>query len=275
MRPRRFPVLLLLAVGVAARADDGILYSFGAPKLMHGESTVRMVREFVSAKVYTAHADVYCRFVIRNDGPPVNARIGFPDGSDHIYEDGETPGPDMEDFRSRVDGNPVSTRVESPQAGSAQARFYHVKTVHFGPRQTRVIEDWYRGALSGGATDAVLAARKGGHEGLYAMEFEYVMESGGSWKGNISEATMRVDFMQKQVQHLHAVPQAQFGSPEQPIMLKRLPRKNVVSWAGFSKPTVSGNRMVFRRRNFKPTEKDNVYLIFDWRRFNDSPWTKK
>jgi len=268
MRLRLFFALFALAAAVAARADDGILYFFGAPELMHGESSIRMVREFVSAKVYKHHADVYCRFVLRNNGLPVDARIGFPDGSDHSYEDDQTPTPDLKHFRSRVDGKLVATRIEISPTSSEEIPLYHVKTVHFGSRQTRIVEDWYRGELSGGGTHTLVPMDKAGQEDLYVSQFEYKLQTGGSWKGNISKATLQVEFMEKNLRHIRTIPEAQFGMPEESTKLNRLPLNRVI-WSGFAKPKASGNRMIFERKNFKPSVGDDVQLTFDWRRYGD------
>lgn len=273
MRFQLLAALGVLVISSVARADDGILYKFGAPKLMHGESSIRMVSEVVTAKVYHDHADVHCRFVFRNGGGgPVDARIGFPDGSDLSGEDGGKPTPDLKNFRSRVDGRATATRVESATDGDG-APLYHVKTVHFGAGQTHVVEDWYTGALSGGGTSTLVPKGKGEQENLYVSEFEYVMESGGSWKGNIGEATVQVDFVQKSLRHLKPIPETQTGPPERNTKLNLLPSNGVI-WSAFCKPQVHGRRMVFHRKDFKPTDNDNVYLTFDWHRYGDSRWSK-
>jgi len=263
----------MVVAAACAEADDGIPYRFGAPRLMHGESNIRMVLEFVSADVFRDHADVHCRFVLANDGPPVDARIGFPGGSDNSYDDGSSPKPSLEHFRSAVDGKPVSTRVEFSSTGSGQAPLYHAKSVHFAMHQTRVVEDWYTGDLSGGGTNTLVSSRKNGQENLYVSQFEYVMGSGGSWKGNILQATVVVRFMEPRFRHLQGFPESQFGPPLQSTRLNRLPREGVI-WAGFATPGLDGNGMTFQRTNFKPTDRDNVHLWFDALPFNDSIWSR-
>ncbi|MHB8637905.1 MAG: hypothetical protein ACYC96_15690 [Fimbriimonadaceae bacterium] len=271
MRLRALFVPLGLLLGASGQADDGILYYYGAPKLMRGECAIRMVSEVVTAKVYRDHTTVRCRFVFRNGGAPVEARIGFPDGSDQV-EDGGLPAPHLANFRSNVDGKRVPTTLQrSPVAGDAP--LYHVKTVHFGALQTRVVEDSYSAALSGGGTSTIIRWRGKQPDNLYMSQFTYVMASGGSWKGNISHATVRVTFMEENLRHLVALPESQVGPPEDCKTLNRLPRNGVI-WAGFARPKVVGNRMTFDRRNFKPTANDDIRLTFDWRRFADSIWSK-
>ena len=280
MRPagRHQLVLLALASSTWAIADDGILYTSGAPRLMHGESNIRMVREKVTAKVYRKYSDVHCRFVFKNEGPATDARIGFPDGRDIGFEEGDKPYFSLEHFRSAVDGRAVALKMEvsgvqpgGGYVGDYEAPVYHVKTVHFAKGQTRIIEDWYRSAHSGGATNSMTQK---GDDNLYISQFEYVMASGGSWKGNIDEAVVEVRFMEKSLRHLRTVAESEFGDVTESKKLSSLPRGRVI-WSGYSQPKAYGNRVIFKKYNFKPTAKDNISLTFDWLPFKESAFGSK
>lgn len=266
-------VLSVLTTSTCAFADDGILYTSGAPRLMHGESNIRMIRERVTANVYRKYSDVHCRFVFKNEGPATDARIGFPDGPEIGFEVGDKPYYSLENFRSAVDGQSVIPKIEvtgvKPEGGYVadyKAPVYHVKTVHFAKGQTRVVEDWYRSRHSGGATNS---KTKKGDDNLYVSQFTYVMASGGSWKGNISEAIVDVSFMEKPLRDIRTIAESQFGDVTESINLGSLP-KNRVIWSGFIQPRAKGNRVIFERHNFKPTAKDNITLTFDWLPFRES-----
>jgi len=270
MTRRILLVIAILTLPIGALADDGVLYYYGAPRLMHGESRIRMVSEVVSARVYRDHADVHCRFEFQNDGAATMARIGFPDGNDHDFEDDEPPTAHLKNFRSTVDGKPDALKIEinaSPKSGPFHV--FHVKSVRFALGQKHVIEDWYRAPLSGGGTNSIVTSPHGGQENLYVSQFTYIMASGGSWHGNIGGAVLQVEFMEKNFQNLRLVNQKAIGNPINSTTLARLTGNNVI-WSGFVTPTASGNRLTFKRQNFKPTAKDDVSLTFDWLRFDDS-----
>jgi hypothetical protein len=255
---------ILLGIGAlclmaCAWSDDGILYFYGTPELMHGESRIRMVSEVVTARVCRDHADVHCRFVFHNDGGAMSARIGFPDRYEPPPEGDEKPRPSLKNFRSTVDGRVVAVRFEDN---------YHSKRVRFRKGQTRVIEDWYGAPLSGGGTNSIAA---GGHENLYIAQFTYIMASGGSWHGNIGDATMTVEFMETKLQKVQPIDQRVFGDVVEYTKYASLP-PNMVIWSGFAVPQAVVNKLIFKRHNFKPTSKDDICLTFDWQKYFESHW---
>jgi hypothetical protein len=247
---------LKLLVGLAlapvfAHADDGILYIAGPPELMKSGAKIRMVSEFVLAKVRSTHAKVYCRFVLRNEGGATTARIGFPDGSDHDKE-GDDPDdkPLLKKFRSVVDGKPV--RLSIQKSGSEDPfAFYHVKNVRFAAHQTLVIEDWYEQPLDEGATDSA----------TYIKSFSYTMVSGASWKGLIHKAEVKVCFTNPILKKPAPVELDNCGEVYGMKNLKRMP-KNRVFYSGFSKAAVIPHGVVFRARNLKPVQQSNIQVAF-------------
>ena len=219
------------------------------------------------------YSDVYCRFVFKNDGTAIDARIGFPDGPDRGFEEGEKPYFSLEHFRSCIDGKAVSLRMEVAGHDSEGGRLadydapvYHVKSVHFAKGQTRIIEDWYRTDHSGEGTNSMT---KKGDENLYISLFTYVMASGGSWNGNIGEAVVDVRFMEKKFRHLRTIAESEFGDVFESKKLNSLPKDRVI-WSGYYQPAAHENRVIFEKRNFKPTMKDNISLAFDWLPFKES-----
>ncbi|MBS1717898.1 MAG: hypothetical protein JSS72_09230 [Armatimonadetes bacterium] len=265
-------VALLLALAACMVADDGVLYEFGAPRLMKGHPSIRMVQEFVRAKVLPPNkhhrkefawpsAKVYCRFVFRNDGPATTVKIGFPDICTNREEEDTTP--DLMNFHSEVDGQPVGIRYESGES----IQGFHVKHVHFGRHQTRVIEDWYEAPLSGGATNTHIK-----DDLMHIRQFHYVMFSGGSWKGPIGRATVVIDFLGFGSKTLSLRPASEFSRDESGAFgYEHWDQINpsTLVWAGFAKPKLKGHRIEFRRTNFKPTEADDIDLFF-----RDEIWDK-
>jgi hypothetical protein len=247
--------LVLSVVGIA-NGDDGILYFQGMPHLLSGKCPVRMVQEYVHAKIGPRSARVYCRFVFRNEGDTVRLRIGFPDGNSHDGEDpGSKPSPSLRSFRSVIDGQPVATSV---QRGTGYP-FFHVKSVTFHRRQTRIAEDWYEVPLDVSATDSPIRAQSTNN--YYIQGFGYTMASGRSWKGPIGKATVRVAWLRADLRHPKPIAWAKFGDPGAFTRWARLPKGTVI-YSGFARPTVAPSSLVFRRRNFEPTRGSDIYLSF-------------
>jgi hypothetical protein len=240
----------------SCRADDGILYYQGIPQLMSGRTHIRMVQEFVLAKIGRKRARVYCRFVLRNEGKTSKARIGFPDGNDHDGEFTDVPTkPSLHNFRSSVDSHPISTHIMK----GMDYPFFHVKTVWFRPRQTRVVEDWYDVPLDESATDMVAGDK--GQASYYVQGFRYIMASGGSWYGPIGRATVRITWLRPEMRRSMPVSLAKFGDPGASKQWDRLP-KNLVIYAGFSVPKVSARSISFYRSNFEPSRHSDIDLTF-------------
>ncbi len=259
---------LLVFLGIStALADDGALFDLGAPRMMHGESSIRMVREYVHATTHRDYSHVYCRFVFKNEGPAANVRIGFPDGNEQGFEEGNERYPAFSHFVSTVDGRVVRTRVEITKTEQIAPTF-HVKTVRFAKGQTRVIEDWYDCPFGGGATSTKPAVDK---EIFYNSCFQYTMESGASWKGTIGSAVVEVEFLAKALSQPKLIPNSESINPRETTRIGPIP-KNWVAWSAFAIPHLRGRVVRFSRRNFKPTKNDNVVLWFDWAPYEKSHW---
>lgn len=241
-----------------ARADDGVLYERGGPRLMKGNGTIRMVQEFVRAKVGTVAAKFYCRFVLKNEGPGTVARIAFPDGAMPDDDPDASPSAVLKHFRSCVDGAPV--RTETRRADAKESfQLFHMKTVRFSRHQTRVVEDWYESPLDDGATSTF---------NWYVRGLRYVMSSGGSWKGKIDKATVQIEFLTRRLVNPHPEPLDEIGDEYGFRHWDRVPR-NYVYWGGFAQPYRQGRSLIFRRRNFKPDENSNIHLAFGARKWGE------
>jgi hypothetical protein len=169
-----FIFCLALALGPAARADDGAVRGVGgAVQLMQGHPSVRMVSEVV--RIQVPEARVSARFVFHNDGPPVTVEMGFPEegGGDIALLDTHFQG-----FRSYVDGKRVAVRRVVASQGNSY-RYWWVKRVRFGRGQTRVVENRYIGGQGGMSSGD--------------RWFNYILQSGASWKGPIGRARIICD----------------------------------------------------------------------------------
>jgi hypothetical protein len=183
----RLLVLLSLSLGAlaSAMADDGAMQGAGGTlEAMAEHPSVVMERMDVEIEVFPpwpgseGYGDVDCAFVFRNSGKATKVRMGFPEeGWGNISVDRPQG---FVRFATWVDGKPAATRVEGFRASERDSSWkrWRVKAVQFGAGQKREVRVRYRGRL--------------GEDSLGGTFFVYRVGSGGSWKGPIGQARVRV-----------------------------------------------------------------------------------
>ena len=257
---------LLLNLSTPA-LDDGAIVLGGAPVLMKGHPTVRMVAERVYIQITKRNQTVDAWFAFKNEGPARTVTMGFPDigagsyATEQYEKDDEAKrkrrkSPNFEmlsGFRSWVDGEEVRTRLVR---GDDPAESFHVKTVRFARNGWRNVHVSYTCPLGLGATSS----------GGYIFEASYMLHTGSSWKGSIGSVTVVFDF--KNGQHrpydLRRVP-ATLSSGYESRNWRMYP-KNKVLFLGFSNPTRNGSTVTFRGREIEPKELEGVRLYFGFRK---------
>jgi hypothetical protein len=252
---------------VAVRADDGILSWGGNPHLLHGETTVRMASEHVEITIkkkgYHGTVFVDAKFVFQNTGGPCDVRIGFPDKGEGALEteyglnksdaldkhEKVAPFSALEDFQSWVDGQHQKTEIVDADSKDEVAS-WHVKVVHFGDHQKRVIRDSYDEMLGGGATNSWYNKLTT----VYIWEAAYEMDTGASWKGPIGKATVVVNapFRVRRVLRV---------SPREEDIWNRI-GKGTMCYSGFAKPHAHGHTLIFTRSNFKPDISSDIHVYW-------------
>lgn len=251
--------------------DDGALTSSGAPKLLSAHATVRMVREEVDITIGEKTAKVRCKFWFKNAGPGTTVRIGFPEKADGAYD--TQHGEDLEDaertgkparlynqltgFRSWVDGKEAKTKLIASKDGDPYAS-YHVKEVPFKKGQSRLVVDEYTQPVGGGITNT----QQSGNRGLH--EFGYVLKSGASWHGPIGDVWVTARFNRKNMgKHLVAASELTIGkeSAFEYDHWDKIPTNHVYYLAPV-KPQVTGNALIFHKKNWKPNM--DLHVAFDF-----------
>lgn len=217
-------IVCFLCSGLVAQADDaGVRGVGGAVEPLDQHPSIRMVREKVHIILGPTTASVRCEFVFKNEGPAITAKIGFPERN---YGDSAHPikSSDLKSFRSWVDGRSVKTKlVPSANKGDEQEyEAWHVKDVHFSRGQTRVIVDQY--------------ATEYGGDSMGGIFLNYILKTGGNWKGTIGEALITVDASQL-ANYWRVTPMDPKGS------------------------TVKGSKITWLLKDFEPS--DNVYIYIE------------
>ena len=181
MTRRMLPLIVLIfAASALALADEAAIQGIGgAIRPMREHPSVAMERMEVNADIWPRYARVDCRFVLRNTGPAITVRMGFPEQSElwvrHAFV-GFTR------FATWVDGRHRRTRVEGttlePGDDLNGWQRWRVTRVGFGPHQTRRVRVRYEAPLS--------------EELMGGRVFRYVISTGASWKGPIGFARVRI-----------------------------------------------------------------------------------
>jgi hypothetical protein len=171
--------IFLAAFCRAAVADDAAMSGEGGTmELMSPEHpSISMVSEVVRID-HLPYGHVHAHFVFQNTGPACTVQMGFPGSSG-----GDGPeSPRLSHFRSWVDGQPVPVAFRNGPVDSDVAHSvtcWYIKSVHFGPNETRTVDDEYVDGGGSGAND----------ERMYG----YVLMTGASWHGPIEAGTIIVD----------------------------------------------------------------------------------
>lgn len=264
MKSFSFSALLLL-LGTVAMANDGGISLGGSPGLVNGHPSVRMEKEVIRMTVGEQSVTVDCRFTFTNHGPATTVRMGFPDyglGANDPYEERNTewdktkPVSVYTSFRSWVDGKRAPTELVRSKV---ENQAWQAKMVTFDQGQTREVRDLYTMPLGGGVFDSAGSISEAG----------YVLHTGASWHGSIGSTLVVVTFNRKDMPGpLRAI----YGKSVEDIMSGKVgspASKNEVICAGPGNPTASGKTLTFKRTNWIPTESDDIYLFFNYRRMND------
>jgi len=248
------PWLLLL--------DDGNLTRGGAPVLLAGHASVRMLSERVDLWVDSKNVKVRCNFTFVNDGPKTQVRMGFPDDDDIRYtneQDRNRAIPCLENFKSWVNGKRVPTR---PDWNKETLEVWHVKTVTFPAHGTVQVRDEYSHPIGGGATTYMDYADPG------CDMVSYVLWTGASWKGTIGTCDVRFHFKLPGVKKIKAVSfasvSASGGTKNDEKVAVLIPRGTVVYEGPAQKPIVEGTTVRWMLKDFKPKSTDNPILTFNY-----------
>jgi hypothetical protein len=242
--------LCLLLLPAASHANDGWFVYLGSEKSLRPHPSVRMVKEYITIDVGDRCAWVTCTFWFRNSGPATTVKMAYPDESSSSM-DGQ-PYSQLREFRSWVDGARVPTQFKLLDRNG-----YQIKTVRFARDAARQVVNRYRVPLG-------LVASRGQ---VYVQDLGYTFSTGASWKGKIGRGELVVRFRGRfQPTRLLPTKTLEQDGP------RSFWRNNLTSlfWKGPS-GTLSGNQYRIVRRDWRPTEADNVVLQFrpftiDWDR---------
>jgi hypothetical protein len=254
-------ILTFCGAARQARANDGGISFGGSPRLLTGHPSVSMQSEIVRMRIGEEKVTVDCTFIFQNQGPACTVRMGFPDqgqGADDPDEEGvhNPPTSAFDTFKSYVNGKPISTKLVRSQ----QSIFWHTKTVSFPANSHVVIRDVYTTSVGAHIEE----------KGSVHLA-NYILHTGASWHGPIGRSEVIITFQSKHISApLRPVPV--HYAPEvvrrQYLVNKKIETTDWnkvtgrVYYVGPCAPTAHGNSLRFVRTNWRPTERDDIYLAF-------------
>jgi len=243
-------LVCLFCIGLG---DNAALTTGGQPKMMSSHKSIEMQSEVVDLTVHWNRVDTTCSFVFVNDGAACKVRMGFPDFGMWAYaEPAKKPTTMFTRFQSYVDGKPVPTKLE---LGAEPGEQWQVKTVAFAKDGKRVVREVYSTAVGGvsiSQTEAWGVA-------------SYLVHTGASWKGNIGKATIRVTFApDSQVATPLDLLNGDFEKTKPDVISAQVAKPGGVAATGPCQPTMSGRTLTFERSNWRPSLKDDIYVVFKY-----------
>jgi hypothetical protein len=218
--------------------------------MLDSHPSVSMQSEVVKLVVHWNRVETEADFVFLNSGKACNVKMGFPDFGLWAYAyPRKKPETMFTSFRSYVDGKPVKTVLV---LGKGHGEQWQTKTVAFPANGKRIVREAYTTDLGGAAVD----------KRPWAFVC-YLLHTGASWKGNIGTATILVTFApDSEVAAPLDVLIADAATSTPKSIADHLAKPGGVLVMGPTKPTVDGRTLKFETQNWRPTERDDVYVGF-------------
>ncbi len=243
----RVLAFLILAIAAIASADDAYWVTVGTVGSMGKSKDIRMVSEEVRIKLHDHSMSVRASFDFKNDGKAQTVTMAFPEGIADAKKRDQSDTIAITKFHSWVNGKEVSVTRKALGDGTATGNYTAVwlKQVSFAARGKRHVVCEYE-------------ANYGEGEGW--IQTYYILRSGATWKGNIGDCKMYVDW-----NDLHDQGPPKFESSLYPLF-----RYSELHTVGFAKPfkdnekwrndrplkprRVDGKSAFLEFKNFEPTE---------------------
>lgn len=239
--------LALALLTSPALANDGEFYGAGATVYPVTNGAISMDTETLVIEqrgplsTYVDHWLVNVRYeFVNTTDAPVTVQMGFPEHCQRTVDDMEVESPSckkpaIRDFTARIDEQPVKVTIKTPKKGEAGALpgtvFDRVHTfpVSFKAKERVVVEHSYthRGRITSPM-----------HSGI-----DYILRTGGLWKGPIRDFDMRIVLKGKWGE---IIDENEEG--------KRLPKPTFEGWQGGT------YQMRWQLKDFTPTA-DVAFLL--------------
>jgi hypothetical protein len=232
--------LLLASVAPYAAAATDPLPIIGAqPRMLGSRQNVSIESEMVKLAVHGDRVETDCRFVFANHGGACDVNIGFPDLGATVHDT----------FQCFVSGKSVKTnRV----AGVTPEDCSLCENVAFDAHGKKLVRVVFTAPLSPEPVSE------------HSSEATYQFPVNASWPGKIGRANISVVI--EPDTHVAAPLHMMFGDLStgtgQNACVEQLQKKGGIAVMSSLRPVVHGRTLLFVRKNWQPTDLDNVQVVF-------------
>jgi hypothetical protein len=262
-------ILFVIFFGVfstPAWADAARISAGGAVHQMHGDGTVSMESEIVRIKISDHLQKVDCIFNFKNNGPASCVRIGFPDFTnmpDPTSKETLTNlKPTFLTYQCYVEDKESKSKLvpsDDDYGGDDDVKLWHASDVQFPANSSVTVHCSYSQLPDLSPTSMQEPIRQ------FIKVTRYILQTAASWEGPVKQADIYVTF------DTDVAPK-----PIELVSLQELMKSKVKSektfWDAASihtvcysasvTPSVDGQELHFTLINFRPTEKDDIVVLY-------------
>lgn len=164
-------------------SDDSYMGGVGGTLKPQNSEDIVMQEEVVNITLSRKGAKVECVYVFHNTSSAQTVVMGFPG----ILGEEESP---VKKFKAYVNGKPVKVeKKEISEEGDNQTyRIWYTHKVSFKAGETKVVKNTFLSPYSG----VPVGTLPGTNESFVINYFEYILETGNTWKGKIGKVKINV-----------------------------------------------------------------------------------
>lgn len=259
-------VLMLLAFGTPAQGDAARISAGGAAHQMHGDGTVSMASEIVRIKISDHLQEVDCIFNFENNGSACSVRMGFPDFTNMpdltSKETATNLKPAFLTYKCYVDGKETPSVLvpeDGDYGGEDDIKLWHTTKVQFPANSKVTVRDCYSQLPDLSPTDMDPPIQK------FIKVTRYILQTAASWHGPVKRADVFVTFdknVAPEPIELTSVHELMNSNPKSAKAWWNKESKHTVCYSASVKPSVAGQELHFTLIDFRPTEKDDLLLLY-------------
>lgn len=259
-------LILCAPFGTPVLADAARISAGGAAHQMKGGGMVSMESEIVRIKISDHLQEVDCTFEFENNGPACSVRIGFPDFSnipDLTSKDTATNlKPSFLSYQCYVDGKESKSELvpaDDDYGGDDDVKLWHASDVQFPANSKLTVRDCYTQLPDLSPADIQKPIQQ------CIKVTRYILQTAASWPGAVKRADIYVTFDKgvtpapieaisvQDVMHSGVKSSKEWWSKAS---------AHTVCYSASVKPSVDGQELHFTLTDFRPTEKDDLLLLY-------------
>ncbi len=238
------------------RANMGRISDGGSAHLLGDSSTVTMENEVINISVGKDLIKADCQFTFVNHGPKCTVRMGFPDQVLKWNDKAQNePVGGFLSYKTYIDGVEANTEYVRAEQQDKHGEYnsWHANVVTFEENGTHQIRNVYSTRPS---------VRPVTHK-LGAKLVNYTLHTGSSWNGPIKSSVVGFTFDKDAASEpLKPVDMNSLDEEENGLLDWKHASRGTLLYEASKSPTVRGATIRFAFRNLKPSEKDDISILY-------------